>query len=324
MSNTSIIKAPIKEEMKRFEPYFKEQLKSKIPLLDIITNYILRRKGKQMRPMLVFLSAKLNGEISDASYISATLIELLHTATLIHDDVVDETYQRRGIFSINALWKSKVAVLVGDFFLSKGLSLSLNTDQIDVLKVVSEAVTEMSEGELLQIEKSRKLDITEAVYYEIIRKKTATLIAACTKAGALSVKANGEKLQNMAEFGSNLGIAFQIRDDLFDYEQNGLVGKPTGNDIKEKKLTLPLIHALHSTDSKQRRKILTLIRRHHKNEKKVQEIIAFVKANGGIEYANEQMQMYAQKAKDSLSAYKDSETKEALLTMVDYTLKRKK
>ncbi|MBK3516589.1 polyprenyl synthetase family protein [Carboxylicivirga marina] len=324
MSDTSIIKAPIKEEMKRFEPYFKEQLKSKIPLLDIITNYILRRKGKQMRPMLVFLSAKLNGEISDASYISATLIELLHTATLIHDDVVDETYQRRGIFSINALWKSKVAVLVGDFFLSKGLSLSLNTDQIDVLKVVSEAVTEMSEGELLQIEKSRKLDITEAVYYEIIRKKTATLIAACTKAGALSVKANGEKLQNMAEFGSNLGIAFQIRDDLFDYEQNGLVGKPTGNDIKEKKLTLPLIHALHSTDSKQRRKILTLIRRHHKNEKKVQEIIAFVKANGGIEYANEQMQMYAQKAKDSLSAYKDSETKEALLTMVDYTLKRKK
>ncbi|MCG8580639.1 MAG: polyprenyl synthetase family protein [Bacteroidales bacterium] len=324
MSDTSIIKAPIKEEMKQFEPFFKEQLKSKIPLLDIITNYVLRRKGKQMRPMLVFLTAKLNGEISEASYISATLIELLHTATLIHDDVVDETYQRRGFFSINALWKSKIAVLVGDFFLSKGLSLSLKTDQIGVLKVVSEAVTEMSEGELLQIEKSRKLDITEEVYYEIIRKKTATLIAACTKAGALSVGANGDKFQSMADFGENLGIAFQIRDDLFDYEQNGLIGKPTGNDIKEKKLTLPLIYALNNVDKIEQRRILRMIRRHHKNEKKVQEIIAFVKANGGIEYANEQMEAYAQRAKDTLNNYEDSDAKTALLTMVDYTLKRKK
>ncbi len=324
MSDTSLIKAPIKKEMKQFEPYFKEQLKSKIPLLGIVTNYVLRRKGKQMRPMLAFLAAKLNGNITESSYIAATLIELLHTATLIHDDVVDETYQRRGFFSINALWKSKVAVLVGDFFLSKGLSLSLETGQIDVLKVVSNAVSEMAEGELLQIEKSRKLDITEEVYYEIIRKKTATLIAACTKAGALSVGASDQQFQNMADFGENLGIAFQIRDDLFDYEQNGFIGKPTGNDIKEKKLTLPLINALHNTDSKQRRKILTLIRRHHKNEKKVQEIIAFVKANGGIEYAQEQMEMYAQKAKDSLSSYEDSDVKTALLTMVDYTLKRKK
>jgi len=324
MSDTSLIKAPIKEEMKNFEPFFKEQLKSKIPLLDIITNYVLRRKGKQMRPMLVFLSAKLNGEISESSYIGATLIELLHTATLIHDDVVDETYQRRGFFSINALWKSKIAVLVGDFFLSKGLSLSLDTGQIDVLKVVSNAVTEMAEGELLQIEKSRKLDITEEVYYKIIRMKTATLIAACTKAGALSVKASEERLAAMADFGENLGIAFQIRDDLFDYEQNGLIGKPTGNDIKEKKLTLPLIYSLQNTDSKERKKILRLIRRHHKNEKKVQEIIAFVKANGGIDYAHMQMEAYAQKAKDSLSIYPESEIKTALLTMVDYTLKRKK
>jgi len=324
MSDISIIKAPITEEMKKFEPFFKEQLKSKIPLLDIITNYVLRRKGKQMRPMLVFLSAKLNGEITESSYISATLIELLHTATLIHDDVVDETYQRRGFFSINALWKSKIAVLVGDFFLSKGLSLSLDTDQIDVLKVVSNAVTEMSEGELIQIEKSRKLDITEEVYYDIIRKKTATLIAACTKAGALSVNANEEQISNMASFGENLGIAFQIKDDLFDYEQNGMIGKPTGNDIKEKKLTLPLIHALQKTDNKQRRKILTIIRRHHKNEKKVQEIIAFVKANGGLEYANEEMEKYAQKAIDSLASYNDSEVKTALVKMVDYTLKRKK
>ena len=225
---------------------------------------VITRKGKQMRPMLVFLTAKLNGEIGDASYVAATLIELLHTATLIHDDVVDETYQRRGFFSINALWKSKVAVLVGDFFLSKGLSIALDKDQIDVLKVVSHAVTEMSEGELLQIEKSRKLDITEEVYYDIIRKKTATLIAACTKAGALSVSANDERMKAMADFGENLGIAFQIKDDLFDYEKNSLIGKPTGNDIKEKKLTLPLIHALHNTDLKQRKHILSTIRRHHK------------------------------------------------------------
>ncbi|MBS2212534.1 polyprenyl synthetase family protein [Carboxylicivirga mesophila] len=324
MSDTKLIKSPIKEEMKQFEPFFKEQLKSKIPLLDVITNYVLRRKGKQMRPMLVFLSAKLNGEVSESSYIAAALIELLHTATLIHDDVVDETYQRRGFFSINALWKSKVAVLVGDFFLSKGLSLSLDTGQIDVLKVVSNAVSEMAEGELLQIEKSRKLDITEEVYYQIIRKKTATLIAACTKAGALSVGVNGDKLTNMAQFGENLGIAFQIRDDLFDYEQNGMIGKPTGNDIKEKKLTLPLIYALGKTDKQEQRRILRLIRRHHKNEKKVQEIIAFVKANGGIEYATEQMELFAEKAKNNLAGYPDSETKTALQTMVDYTLKRKK
>ncbi len=324
MSDTSIIKAPIKEEMKKFEPYFREQLKTNIPLLSIITNYILRRKGKQMRPMLVFLSAKLNGSVSDSTFVAATLIELLHTATLIHDDVVDETYQRRGFFSINALWKSKVAVLVGDYFLSRGLSTALDTDQIDVLKVVSDAVKSMSEGELIQIEKSRKLDITEEVYYDIITKKTATLIAACTRAGALSVDSSEDKLKAMKDFGVNLGIAFQIKDDLFDYEPNGLIGKPTGNDIKEKKLTLPLIHALHSTDVKQRRHILRLIRRHHKKEKKVQEIIAFVKNNGGLEYANEQMEAYAQKAKDAISIYEDGEVKEALLLMVDYTLKRKK
>jgi len=324
MSGTDIIKAPIKEEMKKFEPYFRSQLKTKIPLLDIITNYVLRRKGKQMRPMLVFLAAKLNGSISDATYVSATLIELLHTATLIHDDVVDETYQRRGFFSINALWKSKIAVLVGDFFLSKGLITALDTDQIGVLKVVSNAVKEMSEGELLQIEKSRKLDITEDVYYDIIRKKTATLIAACTRAGALSVEANQEKMEAMKVFGENLGIAFQIRDDLFDYEKNGMIGKPTGNDIKEKKLTLPLIHSLHNVDKKEQRRILSMIRRHHKNEKKVEEIIAFVKANGGIEYTHQRMLEYSEKALNALSIYEESETKEALKTLVDFTIKRKK
>ncbi len=324
MSGTDIIKTPIKEEMKKFEPYFRSQLKTKIPLLDIITNYVLRRKGKQMRPMLVFLAAKLNGTISDATYVSATLIELLHTATLIHDDVVDETYQRRGFFSINALWKSKIAVLVGDFFLSKGLITALETDQIGVLKVVSNAVKEMSEGELLQIEKSRKLDITEEVYYDIIRKKTATLIAACTRAGALSVEADDEKMEAMKAFGENLGIAFQIRDDLFDYEKNGMIGKPTGNDIKEKKLTLPLIHSLHNVDKKEQRRILSLIRRHHKNEKKVDEIIAFVKTNGGIEYTHQRMLEYSEKALDALAIYEESETKEALKTLVEFTIKRKK
>ncbi len=324
MSDTSIIREPIKEEMKKFEPYFREQLKTKIPLLDIITNYLLRRKGKQMRPMLVFLSAKLNGQISESTYVAATLIELLHTATLIHDDVVDETYQRRGIFSINALWKSKIAVLVGDFFLSKGLTTALNTDQIGVLKVVSEAVKEMSEGELLQIEKSRKLDITEDVYYDIIRKKTATLIAACTRSGALSVDSSETQLNAMKDFGENLGIAFQIKDDLFDYESNGLIGKPTGNDIKEKKLTLPLIYSLQKTDSKTRRQILTKIRRHHKKERKVQEIVAFVKTSGGLEYTKEQMYKYAQKAIEALSIYPEDSTKEAMIKMVDFTIKRKK
>ncbi len=318
------ITAPIKGEMTKFEPYFRAQLKTKIPLLDIITNYVLRRKGKQMRPMLVFLSAKLNGEISDSTYVAATLIELLHTATLIHDDVVDETYQRRGFFSINALWKSKIAVLVGDFFLSKGLSTALENDQIAVLKVVSHAVTEMSEGELLQIEKSRKLDITEAVYYEIILKKTATLIAACTSAGALSVEADASKLQAMKSFGENLGIAFQIKDDLFDFEKTSLIGKPTGNDIKEKKLTLPLIHALQTTDTKQRKHILSLIRRHHKNEQKVQEIITFVKASGGLEYAHQRMMEYSQKALQCLDIYPESQTKQALINMVAYTTSRQK
>lgn len=324
MSDTTILKKPIKEEMKKFEPYFREQLRTNIPFLSVITNFILRRKGKQMRPMLVFLAARLNGNISESSYVAATLIELLHTATLIHDDVVDETYQRRGFFSINALWKSKVAVLVGDFFLSKGLSTALKTNQIEVLKIVSDAVTDMSEGELLQIEKSRKLDITEEVYYEIIRKKTATLITACTIAGALSVNSNKEQLKAMKTFGENLGIAFQIKDDLFDYESNGLIGKPTGNDIKEKKLTLPLIHALQNTDARNRRQILTQIRRHHKKEKKVQEIISFVKSNGGLEYTQQQMLQYAKNATDALSIYPESEAKEALIKMVEFTIKRSK
>ena len=324
MASSSSIKRPIKTEMERFEPFFNEQLKSKIPLLGIITNYILRRKGKQMRPMLVFLSAKLTGNISDASYVAATLIELLHTATLIHDDVVDETYQRRGFFSINALWKSKIAVLVGDYFLSRGLMLALDTDQIGILKVVSEAVKEMSEGELIQIEKSRKLDITEEVYYEIIKKKTATLIAACTTAGALSVEANEEKRTLMKEFGIYLGIAFQIKDDLFDYEKNDLIGKPTGNDIREKKMTLPLIYVLNNCEAKERKKMLSTIRRHHKNDKKVAEVIEFVRKNGGIEYTHDKMIEYKNKALQVLDKFEHSEAKQSLIELVDFTTERKK
>ncbi|WP_234408335.1 polyprenyl synthetase family protein [Marinilabilia salmonicolor] len=282
MKISSKITSPIEEEMKHFGPYYKKNFDTKIPLLNIITNYLIRRKGKQMRPMLVFLSAKLNGSTDEGTYTAAGLIELLHNATLIHDDVVDETYQRRGFFSINALWRSKIAVLVGDYYLAMGLIKSLEENQTEVLRIVSTAVKEMSEGELLQIEKSRKLNITEDVYYEIIRKKTATLIAACTAAGALSSGASEEQISKMRDFGEYLGIAFQIRDDLLDYEKTNLSGKPTGNDLKEKKMTLPLIHVLEKMPVTKKRQILSTIRKHHKNEKKIAPIVQYVKDNGAF------------------------------------------
>ncbi|NLA24088.1 MAG: polyprenyl synthetase family protein [Bacteroidales bacterium] len=323
MSKLSKIKAPIQKEMSQFESYFKKQLDSKIPLLSIVTNYLLRRKGKQMRPMLVFLSAKLNGEISEGSYVAAGLIELLHTATLVHDDVVDETFQRRGYFSINALWRSKIAVLVGDYLLAVGLDSALKTKQIDVLEIVSDAVQEMSEGELLQIEKSRNLGITEEIYYEVIRKKTATLIAACTKAGAFSVGATKENVAKMYEFGSALGMAFQIRDDLLDYEKTNLTGKPSGNDLKEKKITLPLIYHLNQVTKQEKREILRTIKRNHKKEKAIAPIMQAVKDNGGIEYAKKKMYEYQQVALDILETYPDSDAKVALIELVHYTISRK-
>jgi octaprenyl-diphosphate synthase len=323
MSVSSKIKAPIATEMKEFERYFKKQLNSKIPLLTIITNYLLRRKGKQMRPILVFLSARLNGEITEASYTAAGLIELLHTATLIHDDVVDETYQRRGFFSINALWRSKIAVLVGDYFLSVGLISALQTKQIGVLEVVSNAVKEMSEGELLQIEKSRQLNITEEVYYDVIRMKTATLIAACTKAGAYSVNASDEQLDKMQQFGTYLGMAFQIRDDLLDYEKSNLAGKPTGNDLKEKKITLPLIYVLDQMSAGDRKKVLRTIKRHHKIERKIAPIQKMVKEKGGIEYARLKMTEFRDKALEILKSYPESETRQALEELVLFTTSRK-
>lgn len=322
MSIPTKIKAPIEQEMKGFESYFKTQLNSKIPLLTIITNYLLRRKGKQMRPMLVFLSARLNGEITQSTYTAAGLIELLHTATLIHDDVVDETYQRRGFFSINALWRSKIAVLVGDYFLSVGLLSALKSKQIGVLEVVSDAVREMSEGELLQIEKSRRLNITEEIYYDVIRKKTATLIAACTKAGAYSVNADEEHLNKMQLFGEYLGMAFQIRDDLLDYEKTNLAGKPTGNDLKEKKITLPLIHILNQMTPTDRRSVLRTIQRHHKKERKIAPIMQMVKDRGGIVYAREKMAEYRDKALAVLDTYPESETREALRELVFFTINR--
>lgn len=323
MKVSSSIKAPIEAEMKRFEPYFRKNFDTDIPLLNLITRYLIRRKGKQMRPMLVFFSAKINGDIQEGTYTAAGLIELLHNATLIHDDVVDETYQRRGFFSINALWKSKIAVLVGDYYLAMGLIKSLDENQTEVLRIVSNAVKEMSEGELLQIEKSRKLNITEEVYYEIIRKKTATLIAACTAAGALSSGASAEQIEQMREFGKNLGMAFQIRDDLLDYERTNLSGKPSGNDLKEKKMTLPLIHVLDRQSSTKKRQILRTIKRDHKKEKKIAPIVQFVKDNGGLEYARKKMTEYRDAALKILDSYPESEAKEGLKNLVLFTTSRK-
>ena len=318
------IKKPIEKEFGQFEAYFKETMKSKVPLLSIITNYILRRKGKQMRPMLVFLSAQLHGKIEEPSFVAASMIELLHTATLIHDDVVDEANERRGAFSINALWRTKVAVLVGDYLLSRGLLIAVDKESYDTLKIVSNAVKEVSEGELLQIEKSRKLDITEDVYYEIIRQKTATLIAACTAAGAKSVGADNDTVEQMRLFGEYLGMAFQIKDDLFDYQKKGLIGKPIGNDIKEKKLTLPLIYVLERAEKKNRKKILKTISRYNHNRQKVDEIVDFVTKNGGLEYASKKMLEFKDKAIGVLDQFSENETRNALRALVEYTITRNK
>ena len=324
MSEIDKIKAPIRQEMIDFNDFFKSSIKSKVPLVDIITNYILRRKGKQMRPLFVFLTAKMFGEINDSSYTAASLIELLHTASLVHDDVVDESYERRGFFSINALWKSKAAVLVGDYLLSKGLLVALENKEFELLEIVSNAVKEISEGELHQIQKSRKLDISEEEYFEIIRRKTASLIAACTACGAKSVKVDDETLEKMWSFGELVGIAFQIRDDLFDYQKNGLVGKPMGNDIKEKKLTLPIIYALEQSDRSQRKKILRMISAQGKNSKNLDLIIQFVIDQGGIEYSTKKMNAYKEKALEILTEFPNSEAKESLTALVNYSINRKK
>ncbi|MCD4794712.1 MAG: polyprenyl synthetase family protein [Bacteroidales bacterium] len=324
MTEIKKIKALVEPEMKEFNMFFKEAVKTKVPLLDIVMNYIIRRKGKQMRPMFVFLTAKLFGEVNKSTYTAATLIELMHTATLIHDDVVDNSDKRRGFFSINALWKSKIAVLTGDFLLSKGLLLAINNKEYQLLEIVSEAVKEIAEGELLQIEKSRKLDITEETYFEIIYKKTATLIASCTASGAESVEASNENMQKLKEFGKYAGIAFQIKDDLFDYQKTNLTGKPTGNDIKEKKMTLPLIYALNNSENSEKKRILKIIRKHNSNADKVKDIINFVKIKGGMDYSEKKMNEYKDKAIQILDKYPDSTAKTALIDLVKYITVRKK
>jgi len=318
------IKKPVLREMAEFEAYFGKTMHSNIPLLNIILNYILRRKGKQMRPLLVFLTAKLNGEIGEPTYVAATFIELLHTASLVHDDVVDDANERRGALSINALWNSKIAVLVGDYMLSKGMLISVEKNRFDMLEIVSEAVKSMSEGELLQLQKARKLNITEADYFKIIISKTAALLSACTACGARSVTNDIEKIQLMKEFGENIGIAFQIKDDLLDYEGNGLTGKTAGNDIKEKKITLPLIHALEQTTNSRKRHILGIVKNKKKTKSDINEVIAFVSENGGMNYADLKMNQYRDKALAILDSFPDSEVKNSLKEFVNYTTSRKK
>jgi octaprenyl-diphosphate synthase len=324
MSLLKEIRKPILPEMQQFEKHFRDSMKSNIPLLNVITNYLLRRKGKQMRPMFVFLTAGLCGEITASSYNAASLIELLHTASLIHDDVIDESYERRGFFSINALWKSKVSVLLGDYLLAKGLLLSVKENEHELLRLVSDAVREMSEGELMQIQKSRKLNITKDEYFEIIRKKTATLIAACTACGAWSSCKDNELTEKFRVFGEKVGMAFQIKDDLFDYQDKGFIGKPTGNDIKEKKFTLPLIHALEVCPEKERKHIIRTIRRHNNNAGKVQEVIAFARTYSGIEFSESQMLEYRDEAMEILSEMPDNQHRKSLGDLVNYVVARKK
>ena len=319
------IKQPIFQEMELFESKFRDAMITNVPLLNRITHYIIRRKEKQMRPMFVFLVAKMvsNGNFNERTYRGASIIELIHTATLVHDDVVDDSNRRRGFFSVNALWKNKIAVLVGDFLLSKGLLLSIDNEDFDILKLISIAVREMSEGELLQIEKARKLDITESVYFEIIRQKTATLIAACCGIGAASVGSTAEEVEKMRMFGELIGIAFQIKDDLFDYTE-AHIGKPTGIDIKEQKMTLPLIYTINNCSKEDKKWLINSVKNHNKDKKRVKEVIAFVKENGGIEYTISKMKEYQSKALAILNTYPDSPYKESLLIMVNYVIERKK
>jgi octaprenyl-diphosphate synthase len=316
------IQEPIREHIRSFEDKFRISMKSSVPLLDTITRYILRRKGKQMRPMFVFLSSGMCGGINDSTYRAAALIELLHTATLVHDDVVDDSNLRRGFFSINALWKNKIAVLVGDYLLSRGLLLSLENNDVALLKIVSDAVREMSEGELLQIEKARRMDIREEIYFEIIRKKTASLIASCCACGAASAGALPETIGNMRLFGEKVGIAFQIKDDLFDYEAGNATGKPHAIDIREQKMTLPLIHLLNHSGLTEKRWIISTVKNHSADKIRVEKLINMVKENHGITYAREKMTEYRTRALDMLSSFPQSPYRQSLEQLVTYTTER--
>ncbi len=317
------IKRPITTEMKLFEEKFYESMKSSVPLLDKVTRFIVTTKGKQMRPMFIFLCAKLLGEVNSKTYRGASMIELIHTATLVHDDVVDESFKRRNFFSINALWKNKIAVLVGDYLLSKSVLLSTDHKDYDLLSVISRTIREMSEGELLQLEKARKLDITEEIYYEIIRQKTATLIAACCEIGVLSNGADEVLAKKMQDFGTYTGMAFQIKDDLFDYLSSNIIGKPVGIDIKEQKMTLPLIHTLKNASESDRKYYFNTIKRYNNDKNRVKALIDFVKKSGGLDYAIGVMKDFQQKAKNILDEFPDSDAKKSLLLMLDYVIERK-
>jgi len=323
VKSLNTIKGPIEEELKVFESRFRQAMRSPVPLLDKITFYIVRRKGKQVRPIFVFLSAKICGGVTDATYSAASLVELLHTATLVHDDVVDDSFERRGFFSINALWKNKIAVLVGDYLFSQGMLLALRNKEYHLLEIVSDAVKAMSEGELLQIEKARRLDIEESVYYDIIRQKTASLIAAACCAGAASSTQDEELTERMRLFGEKIGIAFQIRDDLFDFGTDD-VGKPLGIDIKEKKLTLPLIYALDKASRRDKRRIINNIKRYNEDPEKVQEVIDFVQQSGGMEYAREAMYDYRAQAFELLHRFPESPVRQSLEDLVTFVTDRKK
>jgi len=307
-----------------FEEKFKDAMKSSVPLLDKITNYIVKRKGKQIRPMFVFLSAQVSGEINDSTHRAAALIELLHTASLVHDDVVDDSNERRGFFSLNALWKNKIAVLVGDFLLTKGLSLSIEHHDFHLLSIANDAVREMSEGELLQIEKARRLDISEDVYFDIITKKTAALIAACCAAGTASVTKDEKSISLAKEFGTLTGVAFQIKDDLFDFGTDDNIGKPTGIDIKEKKMTLPLIYALNNSTWLEKRRMINIIKNHNEESEEVKKVIDFVIAKGGISYANKIMHQYKDKALSVLKELPENEARQSLERLLVYAIERKK
>lgn len=320
--NLKTIQQPIAKELAEFEEYFKKAMRSQVSLLDKITYYLVKRKGKQVRPMFVFFSAKLVKEINQATYTAAALVEIIHTATLVHDDVVDDSMKRRGFFSINALWKNKIAVLVGDYLFSTGLNLALKERQFEVLYILNTAIKELSEGELLQIEKARKLDIDESVYFDIIRQKTASLIAASCAAGAASVTNDSEIINRIKQVGEWIGMSFQIKDDLFDFGDDN-IGKPTGIDIKEKKMTLPLIYTLKMVDKSEKREIINTIRNHSDDKKKVRKIIDLVKRSGGLEYSNRIMNEYADKAKNALLEFPDSDARKGLLDLIAFTINRK-
>lgn len=324
MTTLNDIKAPVADDMQQFEGSFRQSLKSKTPLLNRITHYIVKRKGKQMRPILVFLSAKLLGNINERTHRGAALIELMHTASLVHDDVVDDANLRRGFFSINALWKNKIAVLVGDFMLSRVLLLAVQHKDHDLLELVSEAVEQMSEGELLQIEKARRLDIEEDIYFEIIRQKTASLLKSCCAVGAASAGASEEQVKQLAEFGEYMGLAFQIKDDLFDYQQNNDTGKPSMLDIQERKMTLPIIYTLKHCQSSERRFIISTIKRHNTDAERIKKVIALVHEYGGIDYTKEQLENCRQKALSCLRNFEASEERNHLENYLSFVLERKK